>query len=420
LLVHGAAFPACGILAERGRGLGRSPRSLGLSCEVKAMTKRLLVACRRRGTALSGVLASMLLVACGSESAPVVLEEESGIGGALPAGGFRIWQARNADANPNNQSIMSYVIQTGVRKQVIVIDGGINDQHQFGAVGDDSSDATQVRNFVTALNAGRENRIHMWFITHQHLDHFGALANFLRPSVYGQGPRIDAIYGSFFPNHPERPGLPWDEATAPWDSAAEIWHELSWKDTVRRAGEARVPIVQLSLNQELTLDDVKIEVFRVSTPVLTDDYCRANPPAPLGCTQFGSAARVGVRINNSSVVLRVSDASRSILFTGDMAGNGASYVLSTIPAERLKSDYVQMMHHGTTGAASEGGPVRRFYEVVGARTCLWPTAANRFDAYFSVDGQYVSANERCGPKDSGRHVYFVPDAAELWKEVVPP
>jgi hypothetical protein len=115
------------------------------------------------------------------------------------------------------------------------------------------------------------------------------------------------------------------------------------KETVRRAGEARVPIVQLSLGEVLTLDDVKIEVYRVRTPVLTDDYCRATPSAPLGCTQFGNATRVGVRINNSSVVLRVSDASRSILFTGDIAGNGA--------------------------------PVRRFYEVVGARYCPWPTAA---------------------------------------------
>jgi glyoxylase-like metal-dependent hydrolase (beta-lactamase superfamily II) len=369
---------------------------------------------------LSGVFAGALLAACGSDSAPIVVEEASGIGAPQPAGGFRIWQARNADSNPNNQSIMSYVIQTGVKKQIIVIDGGINDQYQFGAVGDNSSDATQVRNFVTDLNAGRENRIHMWFISHQHLDHFGALANFLRPSVYGQGPSIDAIYGSFFPNHPDRPGLPWDEATAPWDSAREIWHELSWKDTVRRAGDARVPIVELSLHEVLTLDDVKIEVFRVSTPVLTDDYCRANPPAPHGCTQFGSATRVGIRINNSSVVLRVSDASRSILFTGDLGANGASYVLSTVAATRLKSDYVQMMHHGNASPAIEGAPVRQFYEVVGARYCLWPTAANFVDIFFNSDGQYVSADDRCGPKESGRHFYFVANAAELWKEIVPP
>ena len=389
----------------------------GARCGPRQRARGIRLAAR---IALSCLCTGTLLAACGSDTVPVVVDDDSGSVAPDPVAGFRIWQARNADSNPNNQSIMSYVVQTGVTKQIIVIDGGINDQHQFGAVGDNSSDATQVRNFVTSLNAGRENRIHMWFISHQHLDHFGALANFLRPAVYARGPIVGAIHGSFFPNHPDPPAPPWDEATAPWDSWYEIYTELSWKDLVRRAGEAQVPLVPLSLHEVLTLDDVTIEVFRVSTPVLTDDYCRANPPAPLGCPQLRSASRGGVRINNSSVVLRVSDASRSIMFTGDLGPNGASYVLSTVAATRLKSDYVQMMHHGTTGDAIEGAPVRRFYEVVGARYCLWPTAANFFDAYFSVDGQYVSASDRCGPKDSGRHVHFEASAAALWKEVPRP
>ena len=103
-------------------------------------------------------------------------------------------------------------------------------------------------------------------------------------------------------------------------------------------------VTELELGQELAFDGVHFEVLGIKNPEITVNA-----------------------INNSSVVMRVRDESRSVLFPADLGVESGRKLLAGPYANRLQSGYVQMAHHGRNGAD------REFYEAVAARRCIWPT-----------------------------------------------
>ena len=78
-------------------------------------------------------------------------------------------------------------------------------------------------------------------------------------------------------------------------------------------------------------------------------------------------------INNASMVLRVSTPGTSILFLADLGLEGGRRLLAGPMAGRLRSEYVQMAHHGQNGVG------REVYEAVKARYALWPTPHFLYD-----------------------------------------
>tara|TARA_R110002074_G_scaffold178220_4_gene341770 strand:- start:15548 stop:16465 length:918 start_codon:yes stop_codon:yes gene_type:complete len=72
-------------------------------------------------------------------------------------------------------------------------------------------------------------------------------------------------------------------------------------------------------------------------------------------------------VNNSSLVFQITSKSKTVLFTGDLGVEGGNRVLQNNDPEILRSTHVQMAHHGQDGVTKE------FYEVVNAKTALWPT-----------------------------------------------
>lgn len=221
---------------------------------------------------------------------------------------FVLWQL----PNQTHSQIMSYVLRTAGGK-VIVLDGGT------------TGDAAYLKGFLAALG----NEVEAWFITHAHDDHFGALSQLLEQ---GAAPRIRAIYGS----------LPTQE----WVNAHGVGAEDTrpyeqFQQALRKANQV---IRDLALGQEMTIDGVRFEVLGVHNPEITVNA-----------------------INNSSLVLRVSDAAKSVLFTADLGVEGGRKLLSSPRAARLPSDYVQMAHHGQDGVEEA------FYQAVQPARCLWPT-----------------------------------------------
>ena len=72
-------------------------------------------------------------------------------------------------------------------------------------------------------------------------------------------------------------------------------------------------------------------------------------------------------INNSSIAFRLWDATKSVLFTGDLGPEGGEKLLNSDQARHLPADYVQMAHHGQKGVSEA------FYAAVNPSFCLWPT-----------------------------------------------
>ncbi len=71
-------------------------------------------------------------------------------------------------------------------------------------------------------------------------------------------------------------------------------------------------------------------------------------------------------INNSSMVMRVSDKHKSVLFLADLGAQGGEKLLKSDLARYLPSEYVQMAHHGQNGVNED------VYQAIHPRYCLWP------------------------------------------------
>ena len=71
--------------------------------------------------------------------------------------------------------------------------------------------------------------------------------------------------------------------------------------------------------------------------------------------------------NNAGIVYKLYVNGRSILFLGDMGYEGGNRLLADVGAEALKSDIVQMAHHGQNGVG------QAVYQAIDPSICLWPT-----------------------------------------------
>ena len=219
---------------------------------------------------------------------------------------FMLWQLPSQTGGQMN----SYVIKT-VHDKIVVIDGGFTE------------DAGYLKGFLEALG----NDVDMWFISHQHLDHICALTAILEnPGDL----KIDHIYGSML-----------DEQWVKANESEGTKTTIDFTAALRKAGKE---VTELELGQVIEIDGVSIEILGIENPEI-----------------------VANAINNSSVVMRVWDDKKSILFTGDLGIEGGNKLLNSKYKKRLKSDYVQMAHHGQNGVTKE------FYEAVGAEHCIWPT-----------------------------------------------
>jgi len=220
---------------------------------------------------------------------------------------FTLWQLPSQTTSQMN----SYVLQTGNGK-IIVIDGGMK------------GDAAYLKGFLAALG----NNVDAWFISHPHADHINALTQILNnPGDL----TIDKIYAS----------LPPEEWIEKHDTPATLQNLRLFNETIKKSGRKHT---ELSLGEVIEIDGVKIEILGIKNLEIT-----------------GNAG------NNSSVVMKITDDSKSVLFTGDLGEAGGKKLLKSPYREKLKADYVQMAHHGQNGVN------KAFYEVVQPKYCLWPT-----------------------------------------------
>ncbi len=220
---------------------------------------------------------------------------------------FTLWQL----PNQTSTQIMSYVMRTRNGK-VIVVDGGME------------GDAPYLAKFIEGLGG----KVEAWIVTHVHRDHFHAFREILTKHADIE---IAAIYGS----------VPDQEWVDQFGNDGERESQRLFNQALADTGRV---VTELALGQELMVDGLRFEVLGVKNPEIT-----ANP------------------INNSSLVFRVADNTKSVLFLGDLGVQGGEKLLKSPLAGRLPADYVQMAHHGQNGVDEA------FYRHVNPSYCLWPT-----------------------------------------------
>lgn len=78
-------------------------------------------------------------------------------------------------------------------------------------------------------------------------------------------------------------------------------------------------------------------------------------------------------LNNTSLVFRVDTKNNRVMFLGDLGVEGGRRLLFKNDKKELKSDYVQMAHHGQDGVEKE------VYDAIKPSYCLWPTPSWLWD-----------------------------------------
>ncbi len=209
---------------------------------------------------------------------------------------------------------LSIVIRSPHGK-LIVIDGGWE------------ADANKLASLI--LQQG--GKVDAWLITHPHEDHVGALCAILNDTA--RKIKIDKTYCSLAT--PD-----WYRQVSP--NGAGIADQLLSAFT-------KLPVSTVTNNigrgTEINIDDVNIRVLNNR-----------------GVYNYNG-------VNNSSMVYKIRVSGQSILIFGDLAYDGGKDLIKTCTAAELKSDIVQMAHHGQQGVDQDA------YALIAPTTCLWPTPA---------------------------------------------
>ncbi len=213
-------------------------------------------------------------------------------------------------SNHTTTQMMGYIIKTKNDK-MIIIDGGI------------LGDTQNLMNYIEKHN----NKVDYWFLTHNHNDHVTAFTEIAKNSNV----MIDNIYVSL--NEKE-----WYEEHE--RGRAEFSNYL-----IDLLNEEKIkPKVKTpALNEKIQIDGMEVEILGIRNPEITQ-----NPG------------------NEQSMVIKFNTGKTSILILGD-TGEKSSEKLLKNQKEKLKSDIVQMSHHGQSGATKE------LYKEISPKICLWPS-----------------------------------------------
>lgn len=210
----------------------------------------------------------------------------------------------------SSRQMMGYIMKTSTGK-VIVIDGGLNE------------DEPNLVKHIQELG----NKVDVWFITHPHEDHASAIIKVIEETDIP----IEKIYYTMN-------DIEWyKEYESKRAEEAEKFCNALQNERVKGKTE------EVTLNQIINIDFIKCEILGVKNPEITNNG-----------------------FNNSSMVIKMNLPKSSILFLGDTGEESGDKLLNT-QKDKLKSDIVQVAHHGQSGAKES------LYKEINPRICLWPT-----------------------------------------------
>lgn len=246
-------------------------------------------------------------------SAGDLTKESMSFGPALNIGpGSRLFNGGSLSllADYDKRQMLSMILQDK-NGTLVVIDGGWD------------IDAAH----LTEVIREKGGHVSGWFITHPHSDHVGALVQILNNP--NSQITIDHVYYSL--------------ADQSWYEKVESSRE-DMVDKLRKA-LATLPAEKLQTvkkDQEIQLGEIKAKVL--NNPYLLD----------------------ATSVNNSSVAYKFFLNNVSILVLGDMGPEAGQLLLKECSPADLKSDIVQMSHHGQYGVN------RDVYATIKPQIALWP------------------------------------------------
>lgn len=224
----------------------------------------------------------------------------------------------------------------------IVIDGGVNNPNEV----------EKLYQFLLSNAPDRENIvIAAWILTHPDGDHWGAMYGF--SEKYAHSVRLEKILYNIF-----SPDAEFGMKPAACGAGARV-HDI-YVPQIAKNLDCDC-IIKLHTGQKFYIGKILFEVMFTHE----DLY-----PVPVDHT------------NDSSLVLKMTVGDKVFMLDGDIEGAAARQVNAQC-GEYLKSDYVQVIHHGWRGISMEEINFNkphygRFYELCAADYALWSAQLDKF------------------------------------------
>lgn len=215
-------------------------------------------------------------------------------------------------SNQTHTQMMSFVVTTEDGK-LIVIDGGV------------AGDAQHLLDTLRRVSGQEIPHVDAWFLTHNHQDHTGALIELLKERKGAFS--VDGYYYNF----------PSDQFLTRYEPGTVKEYAAFRSIQKDLAGK----IETITQGDVYAFGRARFDVLYTADPAFTH-----NPS------------------NNASAVLRLTLGGKTVLFLGDLGAEAGEKLLKMHGAG-LKSDYVQMAHHGQNGVD------RPVYEAAAPSACLW-------------------------------------------------
>ena len=246
---------------------------------------------------------------------------------------------------PEKNSLMqSYVIKT-TNGKLIVIDGGID--------GEGKDRAPYMPSAIRAILGRKDGEyfeVEAWFLSHAHKDHMYELSKMMRDYTADSNYKINNIYFDFPEfGSAEYPGQNADVEISQIKENMNKYGEVIGA-TVKEGSTYYDDLNGAVINKDAVAKGLSFEIDGVKIEVL----------------QTWDPADGTSNVNDTSIVLRFHIEEQTVLFLNDLGSIGGRRLLATY-GDKLKSDIVQMAHHGQAGVNKD------VYDTIDADVHLWPT-----------------------------------------------
>ena len=224
---------------------------------------------------------------------------------------------------------MCYVIQLG-NGEFIIVDGGVKQAAQ----------EKELYDFLKEKSGAQQPTVALWIFTHSHKDHIGLATNFLR--TYKDLVMVKAFAYQF---------ANCDKIQVAMESVDVMKAEIAELEETIHSAYTTAEIYTLHTGQSYFFAGLELEVLYS----LDDTY-----PYPY------------LSFNDTSAAFRVTFKSgKNMLFLGDCQ-NEACKKIAARYGDYLKSDTLQLSHHGLIGGD------KGLYKLIDPDVCFWAVSKNRF------------------------------------------